>query len=327
MSDKNIHGFYPANAISNRPKTSGTPIAEVEAFIAKHGVTDLDKNPQAKPRKLQFIINGKTCVDLSEQDYSAKKKQAKAEYKTALKNLASGTAEHRITSANQAFLSTVRAIVEEKSRNGVIKNRAFAHINNQKAVRQTLSKLGYVPDSMVAPDSWRLNGCVIRDRMEDDVEFVSIQEKRLAVTRVRLLNGDFIKRPKIGTELNILLAQVNQLKDEGLNIVKVADGATRGWRLANESDIRKQMKIDALIALSREHLSADRHRVARAANKRSAYLAWLKRRRVVLITDIPESDRAHFRNIVVRCRKNGFKIETLEGKGRSALGYHLIADK
>lgn len=96
MSDKNIHGFYPANAISNRPKTSGTPIADVEAFIAKHGVTDLDANPQAKPRKLQFIINGKTCVDLSEQDYSAKKKQAKAEYQAALKNLASGTAELRI---------------------------------------------------------------------------------------------------------------------------------------------------------------------------------------------------------------------------------------
>ncbi len=104
MSDKNTHSFYPANAINNRPKNTGTSIDDVEAFIAKHGVTDLDANPQAKPRKLQFIINGKTCVDLSEQDYSAKKKLAKTEYKSALKNLTNGTAELRIKDENRVAI-------------------------------------------------------------------------------------------------------------------------------------------------------------------------------------------------------------------------------
>lgn len=296
---RNVYGFYPAVQVSNYPKIGGTPVSEVEAFIAKHGLTDLDKNLQA----------------------------SKAQAKHPAQLSSTSTAEHRVASANQAFLSAVRAIVEEKSRNGVIKNRAFAHINNQKAVRWALSKLNYIPDSMVAPDFWRLNGYVIRDRMEDDVEFVSIREKRLAVTRVRLLDGEFVKRPKIGTELNILLAQMNQLQDEGLNIVKVTNGARRGWRLANDADIKKQMEIEALVAASRKHLTADRQMVARANSKKRAYLAWLKRRKVVLVADIPEADIAHFRALIADCRKNGFEIETLEGRGRAAIGYYLVADK
>lgn len=70
------------NAVNTRPRTTGTPQGEVEQFIKKHGLTDLDKNPKAPVRDFSFIMR-----DTPPSKMTAKRKQAKREYKKALANV------------------------------------------------------------------------------------------------------------------------------------------------------------------------------------------------------------------------------------------------
>lgn len=152
---------YQNNAIDNRPKTTGTSPDDIEAFIAQHGLTDLDANPQAKPRNLNFVAN-RTCIDAAAEG-RAKQKQAKADYRAALKNLDSGNAELRIKDKNRGAVTPKAASIPKPKK---IAKLTQAQLERRRKQDCEYNRLKRIRDRNGRPSRLELKAARLADMTE-----------------------------------------------------------------------------------------------------------------------------------------------------------------